>query len=84
MHIFKIRVIEYLVKMGVIVICAGDGGIPTVYRHDGNLIGVEAVIDKDRAGALLAQELKADVYLMLTLQLSPVNFRTDLSVSSIA
>jgi carbamate kinase len=65
-HIFEIRVIEFLVKMGVIVICAGGGGIPTIYRPDGSLIGVEAVIDKDRAGALLAQELKADMYLMLT------------------
>jgi len=65
-HIFEIRVIEYLVKMGVIVICAGGGGIPTIYCPDGSLIGVEAVIDKDRAGALLAEELKADAYLMLT------------------
>lgn len=65
-HIFEIRVIEFLVKMGVIVICAGGGGIPTVYRPDGSLMGVEAVIDKDCAGALLAQELKADAYLMLT------------------
>ncbi len=65
-HIFEIRVIELLVKMEVIVICAGGGGIPTIYRPDGSLIGVEAVIDKDRAGALLARELKADMYLMLT------------------
>jgi len=65
-HIFEIRSIEYLVQIGVIVICAGGGGIPTVFRPDGSLIGVEAVIDKDRAGALLAQELKADAFLMLT------------------
>jgi carbamate kinase len=65
-HIFEIKVIEYLVKMGVIVICAGGGGIPTVYRQGGSLVGVEAVIDKDRAGALLARELRADAYLMLT------------------
>lgn len=65
-HIFEIRVIEFLVQMGVIVISAGGGGIPTVYRPDGSLIGVEAVIDKDRAGALLAWELRADAYLMLT------------------
>lgn len=65
-HIFEINVIEYLVKMGVVVICAGGGGIPTVYRPDGSLIGVEAVIDKDRSGALLAQELHAEAYVMLT------------------
>jgi carbamate kinase len=65
-HIFEIQVIEMLVKNGVIVICAGGGGIPTVYRPGRILEGVEAVIDKDRAGALLAQELEADAYLMLT------------------
>jgi carbamate kinase len=65
-HIFELNVIEYLVKAGVVVICAGGGGIPTVYRPDGSLMGVEAVIDKDRAGALLAQELHAGAYLMLT------------------
>lgn len=64
-HIFEIEPIELLVSNGVIVICAGGGGIPTVYR-EGKLQGVEAVIDKDRAGALLAEELKADAYLMLT------------------
>jgi carbamate kinase len=65
-HIFEIKVIEMLIKNGVIVICAGGGGIPTVYRPGRILEGVEAVIDKDRAGALLAQELMADAYLMLT------------------
>jgi carbamate kinase len=65
-HIFEINAIELLVKNGVIVICAGGGGIPTIYRPGRILEGVEAVIDKDRAGALLAQELGADAYLMLT------------------
>ena len=48
------------------MICVGGGGIPTVFREDGTLIGVEAVIDKDFASSLLAQELKADVFLMLS------------------
>jgi carbamate kinase len=65
-HIFEIDAIKLLVKNGVIVICAGGGGIPTVYRPGRILEGVEAVIDKDRAGALLAEELRADAYLMLT------------------
>jgi carbamate kinase len=65
-HILEIRVIEMLVQMRVIVICAGGGGVPVVPRPDGSLIGVEAVIDKDRAGALLAEELQADRFLMLT------------------
>lgn len=65
-RIFELSVIELLVSQGVIVICAGGGGIPTVRREDGSLIGVEAVIDKDLASALLARELKTDALLMLT------------------
>ena len=50
----------------MIVICAGGGGIPVVQKPDGTMIGVEAVIDKDHASGLLAQEIKADAFLMLT------------------
>ena len=55
-----------MVEQGVLVICAGGGGIPVVRRHDGSLLGVEAVIDKDLAAALLARELEADLLLLLT------------------
>ena len=65
-RIFELGIIELLVNRGVVVICAGGGGIPTVQREDGSLIGVEAVIDKDLASSLLARELKADALLMLT------------------
>jgi len=65
-QIFELRVIEWLVERGVIVICTGGGGVPTVLMPDGRLVGVEAVIDKDHAGALLAKSLQAEVYLMLT------------------
>jgi carbamate kinase len=65
-RIFELGVIELLVERGVSVICAGGGGIPTVQLEDGRLIGVEAVIDKDLASSLLAQQLKADALLMLT------------------
>jgi carbamate kinase len=65
-RIFELGIIELLVNQGVVVICAGGGGIPTVRREDGSLIGVEAVIDKDLASSLLARELKADAFLMLT------------------
>jgi carbamate kinase len=59
-------VIELLVGQGVTVICAGGGGIPVVERQDGSLAGVEAVIDKDLASALLARQLGADHLLLLT------------------
>jgi carbamate kinase len=65
-RILELSIIELLLDQGVIVICAGGGGIPTVFREDGTLIGVEAVIDKDLASSLLAQALKADMLLMLT------------------
>ncbi len=65
-HIPDLNVIRLLVDQNVIVICAGGGGIPVVRREDGSLVGVEAVIDKDRAGGLLAEGLGADALLMLT------------------
>ena len=65
-RIIELGVIELLLDQGVIVICDGGGGIPTVVREDGALVGIEAVIDKDFASSLLARELEADVLLMLT------------------
>lgn len=65
-RILELGVIRLLVENRVIVICAGGGGIPVVRRDDGHLIGVEAVIDKDSASSLLARELAADAFIMLT------------------
>lgn len=65
-RIFEIRPIRTLVEQGCIVICAGGGGIPTMYGDDGKLQGVEAVIDKDLAAALLAHELDADLLVIAT------------------
>ncbi|MBX7434877.1 carbamate kinase [Mycobacterium sp. Y57] len=65
-RIFEIRPIRMLVERGVIVICAGGGGIPTMYDDDHDLRGVEAVIDKDLAAALLAEELDADLLVIAT------------------
>jgi len=65
-HIFQIRPIRWLVEQGVIVICTGGGGIPTMYREDGTLQGVEVVIDKDLASALLAKQLEAELLVMAT------------------
>ena len=66
LEILEVRVIAMLVERGVIVICAGGGGIPVVQRESGDFVGVEAVIDKDRASALLARQLHADMLLLLT------------------
>lgn len=65
-RIFEIDVIQILVDQGVTVICAGGGGIPVIRRADGNFTGIEAVIDKDRASALLANQIGAHALLMLT------------------
>lgn len=67
-RIFEMEPIRWLVEKGAVVICAGGGGIPTVYLPDGTrtLVGIEAVIDKDLASELLACELNADLYVMAT------------------
>jgi len=65
-RILETGVIQLLVDQGVIVICAGGGGIPVARQSDNSLIGIEAVIDKDRASALLASELESDWLLLLT------------------
>jgi carbamate kinase len=65
-RIIEINAIRMLVDSGVVVICAGGGGIPTAYDQDLKLYGVEAVIDKDLAAALLSRELDAEMFVMLT------------------
>ena len=64
--IIEINAIRMLVDNGVVVICAGGGGIPTAYDKDRKLYGVEAVIDKDLASALLSRKLDAEMFVMLT------------------
>jgi carbamate kinase len=72
-RIFEIRPIKWLLDKSVVVICAGGGGIPTMYDAMSAetpagraLSGVEAVIDKDLATELLAREVDADLFLMAT------------------
>jgi carbamate kinase len=65
LEILEARTIELLVDAGVVVICAGGGGIPVVCEGD-RIRGVEAVVDKDLAANVLAQRLRADALLMLT------------------
>ncbi len=64
-EIVELEAISDLVHDGALVIAAGGGGIPVV-RHQGALRGIEAVIDKDRASALLALRLGVDVFAILT------------------
>ncbi|MCD6450273.1 MAG: carbamate kinase [Thermotogaceae bacterium] len=59
-------VIKLMLENNKIVIAAGGGGIPVIRNEDGTLSGVEAVIDKDRASALLAIELNVDTLIILT------------------
>jgi len=77
LRIFEIRPITLLLEAGTVVICAGGGGIPTMYlpetgvsspndRNPRTLVGVEAVIDKDRSSAVLAQDLRADLLVIAT------------------
>jgi carbamate kinase len=70
-RIFEIEAIETLLERGVVVICAGGGGIPTRYVDQPvpagrRLVGVEGVIDKDLASALLAIDLRADMLVIVT------------------
>jgi carbamate kinase len=65
-RILELPTIRLLVEAGALVICAGGGGIPVVVTPGGGIRGVEAVIDKDLAAALLAMALNADALLLLT------------------
>jgi len=64
--IVELPTIRLLVEAGVVVVCVGGGGIPVVVDREGRLHGIEGVVDKDLAAALLAEGLGADALLMLT------------------
>ena len=65
LHIVEIDAINKMVEAGLTVITVGGGGIPVVNKN-GRLVGVDAVIDKDKSSAELASELIADLLLILT------------------
>jgi carbamate kinase len=58
--------IEKLIGAGFLVICTGGGGIPVYQDENGDLLGLEAVIEKEFEGSLLAQSLRADLFLIST------------------
>ncbi len=70
-RIFGLEPIEWLLERDAVVICAGGGGVPVMYADEPvpagrRLVGVEAVIDKDLASALLAIDLRADALVIVT------------------
>lgn len=65
-RILEIRTIRLLIDAGIVVISVGGGGIPVIVSDEGMIRGVEGVIDKDRAAALLAGQLGAEALLLLT------------------
>ncbi|WP_332661731.1 carbamate kinase [Aeromicrobium sp.] len=73
LQILELRPIQWLLEKGAVVICAGGGGVPTVRSADDRpeatgdlLVGIEAVIDKDLASAVLARDLGADLLIIAT------------------
>lgn len=65
-EIIELDAINALVERNFVVICAGGGGIPVIRNEQGNLRGVNAVIDKDRGTCLLSIGLKADLFVIST------------------
>ncbi|HLF76963.1 MAG TPA: carbamate kinase [Dehalococcoidia bacterium] len=65
-RVIELEAVQVMVAAGILVICAGGGGVPVARMADGSLDGVEGVIDKDMTSALLAEELGADALLLLT------------------
>ncbi|WP_101783063.1 carbamate kinase [Nonomuraea indica] len=65
-RVVETRLIRRLLREGVVVVCAGGGGIPVIRDEHGRLSGVEAVIDKDLTASVLAEALECDAFLVLT------------------
>jgi carbamate kinase len=66
LRILNIQTIRHMLDTAEVVMAAGGGGIPVVRGRDGQWRGIEAVIDKDYASALLAAEMSADLFIILT------------------
>lgn len=89
LEIIELIAIRTMVRMGYILVSCGGGGIPVVRNDQGELRGVAAVIDKDRASALLAHQIGADIFIISTgIEKVAINFNTpqqqDLSSMTLA
>ena len=89
LQIVEKNVIKQLIDAGVIVITVGGGGAPVYIEEDGTLEGVNAVIDKDRASAILASNIGAqELYILTAVEKVSLNFRkpdqVDLDVITVA
>ena len=65
-RIWGLEPLKTLVRNGHVVVCCGGGGIPTYFNEKGELVGAEAVIDKDLASSLLASSVDADLFIIAT------------------
>jgi len=75
-EIVEKETIKHLVENGTILICSGGGGIPVYVEKDGTYEGVDAVIDKDLAAAILARNIKAEeLYILTAVEKVALNFR---------
>jgi carbamate kinase len=74
-ELIELDVVKILVKKGYVVVAVGGGGIPVIRNEQGEIEGVEAVIDKDHASSLLARQLGADTFIISTsIDAAYVNF----------
>jgi carbamate kinase len=81
LEIVEKKTVKNLVEKGVIVIAAGGGGIPVYVEKNGTLEGMDAVIDKDRASAILARDIDAELLIILTeVEKVALNFGTLLQI----
>ncbi len=76
--IVEIRTIKALMVSGTVLVCSGGGGIPVCLDESGRLEGVDAVIDKDLASAILARDVGAsELYILTGVDKVSINFRKD-------
>jgi len=64
--IVEMSTIKWLADQRAVIVCGGGGGVPVLRNEGGDLVGVEAVVDKDLTAALIAEQLHADLLLILT------------------